>query len=357
MHELHISKSLLILAVYIPFNFVISYCVTFSYLAAYGSIFLSQTTIVSLGTWLLLYNQQGITAFFDATLYSLLPSTFIFLWLLKKYHWGNIQLLIEQIKFALPLSIHGILYTLLFSVDRIIIKNACGLEMLGHHALLIRFSGIFHIITLSVASTWPILCFQAYQEENNTTLVASIITYFSIFLLVGYFAALIASWMALRLLFPHYLELMHILPLFFAPLVILSLAQLFSVGCNITRRTVCLPFLTAGLLFIQYAASSLAISYGLTGMLISNSIVFALYALLTNKISNHIAGPVIDTNKIITLGLLGIFYYTGLNLIIYFNAGLLIAGSFIITLPLAIMYRGIIDAEWLACKNSTDYYL
>jgi len=287
----------------------------------YLALFCGQNIFAIIGTFLGVIQNFGIKSFFYANLLSFfIFSPFFFHHFLKNFHFSKI-IFIEQLKYSIPLLAYNIIYTGFYSVDRLCIQKFLGYEALGVYSLLWKFGSIFQIISIAMIDTAPILFFNAHKETNGNFLISKLITYFCIALTSFCLIAIVIARCTIAFAFPYkYFFLIQYLPLFFLPLVILEIARVLQIGFSLALKTIYIPILSLITLTIQIITLFFSYTYGICGILGSNSLTFLFYALLNYYVSSKIyTQNIIDYKKIISLCIFFSMYLVIINFLFMYS--------------------------------------
>jgi glycosyltransferase involved in cell wall biosynthesis/O-antigen/teichoic acid export membrane protein len=345
----HSIATFLNIILFVLFSLVSAYLYMQERLLLYSLSFFAQNFIALALTVFGVKLGYGIYSFFYATTFSLIPFIPWFFILLKKYNYQNFNLFKEQIGYAGPMLLHGILFTLFFSVDRWILQHNKGFDELGIYSLLWRFGSIFQILTFAVTNAFPLVYFQAQKEQNAHALINRLFIYFCLVLTTGCLCAIVGARFIISLIAPiayHYL--LDYLPSFFIPLLLVALAQLLFIGCALAVKSTIIPLSTAIILATQLLLL-LLFGKSISGIIIANSIAFLMYAFLGYCASVYTYGRFLHIRKIITIFTFFGLYTIGLQILLFYRSHWFLLVSYLATWPLTLWLSGIIIDEiiWL----------
>ncbi len=332
------------------FSLVITYFRSKEFLGFYLGIFLIQNFIVISCTVWGVYHGYGILSFFYANLLSLIPALLSFFFIFSRHLRFSKILLKEQLSYSFPIIVSSVLFTLFFSIDRLFLRHYAGLEMLGWYSLLWRFGAIFQILSVTIADTWPIVLFSAQKEKNPDQLISQLIIYFCLALLSGYLIALLGARLAIAyFLSPMYHTLIDSLPLFFLPIVVVSLSQLFNAGFGLAKKTWLMPFLALGTFCLQALLLWIG-AQEIERIFIINTLAFGSYAIFNYYCGSYFYGKSLsNTNFLYRIFLLFSLYVISLHYLFTQHAPWYLSFLVVASWPPALWMLGIIkkEVEWM----------
>lgn len=283
----------------------------------YFAVFAAQGIGAILLTMFGVHNGYAIDAYFYANCFSYILFLPGFLYLAFRYFSFSTTLMKEQIYYGVPLVLHTLMYHSFFSVDRFIIKQTAGYELLGLYSLLWRFGTLFQFFAISLFDAWPIIMLSAQKEKKSDYLLMQLTTYCGIALLTGCLALVVFTRCLLGYAFAYkYQCLIQYLPLYFLPMALLECARMFQGASVLSGKTRTIPLLSFIALAVQIGTIYALQSYELWGVFAGNIIAFSLYALLSGLYSSRLYHTsIIDAARIIKLLLLFLIYICALQYI------------------------------------------
>ncbi|MGE0206217.1 MAG: lipopolysaccharide biosynthesis protein, partial [Candidatus Babeliales bacterium] len=329
------------------FSLLLAYLRVKEYLWSYFFIFCGQSSLAIALTVMGIYTNQGINSFFYANCVSLIIFLPFFAYLFKNYLTFSFTIFKQQLIYSVPLLVYSFLYSFFFSIDRFFIKEYAGYEALGTYALLWRFGAIFQFFSIALIDASPVMLFNAQKEHNGNFLIAKFINYFCIAITSVCLIAIIGARIGIGLFFPEkYYFLISLLPLFFIPIIMLEVARILQFGINLSTKTIYGPLITSIGLSIQTFMLYILKDFNIHGILLANSISFALLCIIAYQLSSFIYSKAIFNPKKLSI-LISLFlgHTLLLQMLFYYNAP-----YFMLILPLAswiaaLWHNNIIEQE------------
>jgi len=321
-------------------------------LVLYTLFSVGQNLIAVAGTLIGLRYNWGIEAFFYANLVSYILFFPCILQILVNNNYYCFKIFKEQIVYSFPLLVYALMYTSLFSIDKLYIQNYLGYEALGLYGLLWRFGSVFQMVAIAMIDAWYIVLYNVQKEDNADHIIAKLIRYYSLALTSFALAIMGASVVAIRMVFPlKYHYCIQYVPFFFVPLVLIEIARLFQTAFGLSTKTLYMPFLTAATGALQLVLLHYCIPYGIWGVFLANTTAYLWYILSSYWISYY-AYPhqLIDLQKIgllFLLFILNVFAHYCFFIDHYF----LLLSSTLVLWPLICWHIGLVDQhekEWIA---------
>lgn len=340
--------TLLNISCFALFSVMIAYLRMREYFVWYFSCFSGQALLATTLTFIGVRYGFGITSFFYANLISYICFLPIFIYLVKKYHTFSFPVLKQQLSYGLPLLVNAMLYTGFFSIDRLVIKQTVGYELLGKYALLWRFGALFQFFSIALLSAWNLVIFNAQNEENNTFLINRLMVYFCLALTTASLGAMIVSRCAIGWIFPYkHHNIILYLPLFFISLAMLGIARLLQSGFILALRTLYVPCLTSFCLAAQFLLLLWMISgFGLWGIFVANTITFFVYAFVAYTFSTRVYAPrIVNVSRIAKIMICFFTYAFGVYVLLLYAVKWYCLMLFGCTWPAAIWSSGIIEED------------
>lgn len=191
----------------------------------------------------------------------------------------------QMLHYSLPLVLSGAAVFGNLFVDRIVVREALGLEALGIYGVAARFASVVSIMAVGLQAALSPLVFRSWRDPSTALILARVCRYYCVFMVpvVGGLA-LFSSEILLVATGPSFHDGRAVLP-FLALAAMFSTLYVFAPGLFLGERTVRVAVLNMGGAFLNLCLSlSLTPVFGMIGAalaaIISAATVFAGYVLL-----------------------------------------------------------------------------
>jgi len=343
------------------FSLVLSFFKVQEQLFFYGILFCGQSLIATMLTVLGIWYGYGIESFFCGMLISLFLCLPFFLYLLFSFCSYDFSLLKKQLYFSIPLVMYSGMYSFLFVIDRWFIKAYMGNELLGVYGLLFRFGALFQFIAIALMDASPVVFFNAQKETESQDLLKKLFSYVILILVTANLFFIVSSQWVIQHWFPEkYWYLIHFIPFFFVPLVILEIGRFLQTSFSLANKTYPAPFILGITLCLQ----TFFLGIGGTNLYLvffANGLAFLCYMALcyvwTIKLRIN---KIIPVKKIlISIILYCFFLFLFLIYRAFFTISFFASVIFFFLWVLCVLFSGIIDTEDITngCTRIFNFFI
>lgn len=222
----------------------------------------------------------------------------------------------SMLSFGIPLMLSGTVYLLLFSLDKIIIKNLFGIEVLAVYGMAASLSAFGGVCSSVFSTIWSPIVYKSHHSGGDIDIYgcSEIVCIFG--LLIWTFTLLLSEFVLL--LIPSGYELVpKIIPFFILIHIIYMITEIPTSGINILRKsklnlyTVLISFFIFVLLStISIYVLSLGVEGILSSLLLSIFFNFVLRVEVSNRNWRNLPRPLLYGSCI---------YMLSMNLLQYYN--------------------------------------
>lgn len=214
----------------------------------------------------------------------------------------NREYLIQYFKFGIIIIGIGILFSILDSEDRFILKGFSSLKDVGIYSFGLRLSSIINVFFILPAGlVWSVYRMQFYKDPTFNDLTAKIFTYFfNVGLAIIFFSELfiyhIASIFNIN---SNYIDSFKLMPVLMLAVLLYGCTTYLEFGLIIKNKLYYyLFFYCLGLVFFWMISNMLVPYFGVTGIAYSKVIVFALILFVLARFSTNFYDVPIQKKKI-----------------------------------------------------------
>ncbi len=193
----------------------------------------------------------------------------------------------RMLKYSLPLVPATAAFFVMQYVDRYVISELRGLEEVGLYGIGARVAGLVNLILWGFQSAWYPLIMRNHASPDTPRQVATVFSYYvlatgTMLVLVSLFAPEI-----LRVLTtPDYYAAYRFVPLLIAAAVLCSIANYFSFGLQIAKKSLQRMYINLAVIVVNVAAAILLVDQlGAMGAAIAAFISFGLLAVISLGVS------------------------------------------------------------------------
>jgi O-antigen/teichoic acid export membrane protein len=200
------------------------------------------------------------------------------------------NILIESLKFGLPLIFSALSMTLLNISDRFLIKFLSNEEALGLYELGYRVAGILNMFMIMPLSlTLLPVAYKIYNQPDDKEYYRKVMTYVTYLLVWGAIALSIFSKEIIELFAGNksYLPAYEVVPIILFAYVFFGMSMISSLGMYLTSKTTYVAIITIISAIINIVLNFLLIPiYGILGAAINTFIAFVILYFLSLFVSN-----------------------------------------------------------------------
>lgn len=249
------------------------------------------------------------------------------------------KILIESLKFGVPLIFAGLSMTLLNISDRFVIKFLGNEKSLGLYELGYRIAGILNMfLVIPMNLTFVPIAYKVYKQPKDKEYFSKIMTYFTFIIIWG---ALFISMFSKEIVIifsknSEFIPAYSIIPLILYSYVFLGMSIISSVGIFLEGRTVYLAIVTIIATILNIGLNFILIpKIGIMGAAISTLIAFAILFVLNLIFSNYFYKILYEYRKLLTLFILSIILLIATYFLstLHFWINVIIKVIFIIIFP------------------------
>lgn len=248
------------------------------------------------------------------------------------FHLATLRRLLQ---YSLPLVPATVAFFVMQYVDRYVISELRGLEEVGLYGIGARVAGLVNLILWGFQSAWYPLIMRNHASPDTPRQVATIFSYYvlatgTMLVLVSLFAPEI-----LRVLTtPDYYAAYQYVPLLIAAAVLCSIANYFSFGLQIARKSMQRMYINLAVIVVNIAAAVLLVQqFGAMGAAIAAFISFSVLAVVSLGFSQRYYavpyrwGAVLSAGAVAILGAHLVLVFPETGEIVWLPVKLLVAAS------------------------------
>lgn len=222
-------------------------------------------------------------------------------------------IILESLKFGVPLIFVGLSMTLLNVSDRFIIKFLANVEALGLYELGYRIAGILNmLIIMPMSLTFTPIAYKIYKQPGDKEYYSKIMTYFTFILVWGALFLSIFSKEIVIIFLKNdsYLPAYKIVPVILYSYVFLGMSIISSVGILLKGKTIYTALVTIVAMVLNVGLNFILIPYyGIMGAAISTLIAFMLLYFLYLIVSNRYYKVLYEYRKLTILFCVSIAFF------------------------------------------------
>ena len=234
----------------------------------------------------------------------------------------------KMLSFGLPLTVGGLAFWGMSSIDRFLLKHFSELSEVAIYSVAVSFAAAGSILTTVFITIWHPLVYKWNKEgiekdKLQMVLNVMLLAVCACWSLVGF-----CSWL-LKFLLPEYYNLViYILPLCVSVPLTFLLSEITQIGINIKRKTNLAMVITLFALFVNLAVNFVAIErLGALGAALARAIAFVVFLFARTEVGHHLM-PVFNRKSLyllVSIYLLysAVFSVVGTSSDLYFSIWLL----------------------------------
>lgn len=250
--------------------------------------------ILILSIVLLSANEKSFRSVIYATVLAQISGTLIIMLLsLKDISFKefslDINLIIKLIKYGLPLVPATVVGWLLNSIDKIMIRNNCGYEQLGLYSAALKIVSVLAIVQSCFTSFWSPVAFRLNKENKSIKTFEMVGSLLSFVMTLMLLAILLFKQIIIKILSPHYMESVNILPFLLLYPIMYTISEVTVVGIYFTGKSYTTIIIAICSCLVNFGLNYLLIPiYGASGAAIATGLSYVLFFWLRTLISRKV---------------------------------------------------------------------
>lgn len=244
------------------------------------------------------------------------------------------NILLEALKFGLPLVFVTIGYYLLNLSDRYIIKYLLGAEAVGLYGFGYRVAGVLNmLLILPFSLSFMPIAFKIFGQKDDGRYFSKMMTYSTFFFVWGFIFLSLFSKELIEIFSASqdYKNASIFIPVILLSYVFSGMRLSATLGMLLTKNTKNIAWITIGSALLNIILNFIFIPvYGLMAAAINTLIAYLLFYIITQRISDNYFKIPFENRKLVILIMLG----SALSSAIYFLPDMNFAAGFILKILL-----------------------
>lgn len=201
----------------------------------------------------------------------------------------NVKFQYNMLAFGLPLTVGGLAFWGMASIDRFLLKYYSTLSEVAIYSLAVSFAAVGSVLTSVFGTIWHPIVYRwdsegIEQDKMQLMLDAVLVIVCCAWSLAGLF-----SWLAGLVLPEHYHNVIYLLPLCIAVPLLYLLSEITQVGINLKRKSVYAMLIALSALAVNITANIVLLeTFASLGAALASAAAFAFFLVARTEISHRL---------------------------------------------------------------------